>query len=458
MVALKTLLALFALAWQLGIVAHAADESRNLQPNAAAGGSEKRVALVIGNAAYPQGPLKNPVNDARAMAGKLRTLGFDVIVKENLKQREIGGVYREFRTKIAPGGTALVFYAGHGLQVKGQNYFPAVDSTIDAEEDVPLQSLNLGTLLENMEEAKASVSLVMLDACRDNPFARRFRSASRGLAKVEAASGTLIHYATKPGSVAADGEGKNGTYTEALLAQMSEPGVPVELMLKKVANQVVEKTKGKQEPWIEGSLRGEFYFIFKGPTSVTVQSTGADAESIAWQAAERANTEAAYRTYLDGYPEGKYSVAARITLDALKNKLVDKPVEASKPFVPQTLEPKNPLVAIGGGKGRIQWYVDSSSILRDEIYTIATVIQESYDSRELTLGGKSVNGIKTIHQKIAIDCSSLHFVFPESTFMDERKNILYSTSAPRTQWVGRLRPLRDQSDSLKGVLSFICNR
>jgi uncharacterized caspase-like protein len=124
--------------------------------------------------------------------------------------------------------------------------------------------------------------LVFLDACRDNPFARRFRAATRGLAKVEAASGMLIHYATRPGSVASDGDGQNGTYTEALLAQMSEPGVPVEQMLKRVANQVVAKTKGKQEPWVEGSLRGDFYFIFQGPTTLKVQQTLTDPIRLIW--------------------------------------------------------------------------------------------------------------------------------------------------------------------------------
>lgn len=221
---------------------------------------DRRVALVIGNSAYQHGPLANPVNDARAIAGRLRSLGFEVILRENLKVREIGGIYREFRSRIAPGGAALFFYAGHGVQFKGQNYFPAVDAEISSEDDVPLQSINLGNLLDNMEEAKAGISLVFLDACRDNPFARRFRSGSRGLAKVEAASGTLIHYATKPGSVASDGDGRNGTYTEALLAQINEPDVPIEQMLKRVTNRVVEKTAGKQEPWVEGSLRGDFFF------------------------------------------------------------------------------------------------------------------------------------------------------------------------------------------------------
>lgn len=308
---MKLLIVLFAV-WS-GIAA-AAEPPRNLTVGSAA--AEKRVALVIGNAAYKSGPLVNPVNDARAMAGRLRSLGFDVVLRENLKQREIGGVYREFRSKITPGGVALVFYAGHGVQFKGQNYFPATDADISSEEDVPLQSLNLGNLLDNMEEAKAGVSLVFLDACRDNPFARRFRSASRGLAKVEAASGTLIHYATRPGSVASDGEGRNGTYTEALLAQMSEPGIPVELMLKRVANNVVAKTKGKQEPWVEGSLRGDFYFraaagASSGAAPPLVAPVDLNAVEISFWESIKSSTDAEdFQAYLDKYPGGQFVALA----------------------------------------------------------------------------------------------------------------------------------------------------
>lgn len=326
--------------------AEAAASERNL----AVASKEHRVALVIGNSAYAQGPLLNPVNDARAMAKQLRILGFDVVLRENLKARDIGAVYREFRSKIAPGGVALVFYAGHGVQFKGQNYFPTIDADIHSEEDVPLQSLNLGNLLDNMEEAKAGVSLVFLDACRDNPFARRFRSSTRGLAKVEAASGMLIHYATRPGSVASDGEGKNGTYTEALLAMMSQPGVPVEQMLKRVANRVVDKTKGKQEPWVEGSLRGDFYFVFQGPTAGRVQQSAVDSESEAWKMAERAETLASvelaywdsvkdsvnpeeFRGYLESYPNGKFANLARIRLKATEA----KPSSSSSSVSPPTL-------------------------------------------------------------------------------------------------------------------------
>lgn len=292
---------------------------------------EKRVALVVGNAAYKQGVLVNPVNDARAMAKKLSDLGFTVILKENIKVKELGSVYREFRSRIVPGGVALMFYAGHGLQFKGQNYFPAVDSDITSEEDVPLQSLNLGQILDNMEESKAGVSLVFLDACRDNPFSRRFRSAARGLAKVDAASGTLVHYATKPGSVAADGDGQNGTCTEALLAQIGEAGKPVELMLKDVTNRVVRKTNGKQEPWIEGSLRGDFYFIYPGAITVSAQQSRADPEVEAWEAAKKSNNVEAVEAYLKEYPFGMYAAAARTMLAGIKKTVSSSPIEPSRP-------------------------------------------------------------------------------------------------------------------------------
>ena len=322
---MKLLIVLFAV-W-LGI-ASAAEPQRKL--GIAPVSAEKRVALVIGNAAYKSSPLVNPVNDARAMANRLRSLGFDVVLRENLKQREIGGVYREFRNKITPGGVALVFYAGHGVQFKGQNYFPATDADISSEEDVPLQSLNLGNLLDNMEEAKAGVSLVFLDACRDNPFARRFRSASRGLAKVEAASGTLIHYATRPGSVASDGAGRNGTYTEALLAQMSEPGIPVELMLKRVANNVVAKTQGKQEPWVEGSLRGDFYFrSVAGATSSTAAQPAAPADFTAveisfWESIKNSADAEDFQAYLEKYPGGQFAALA-------ERRIKKKPAKADQP-------------------------------------------------------------------------------------------------------------------------------
>jgi len=283
-------------------------------------GSEHRVALVIGNSAYVQSPLKNPVNDARAMRDKLKKMDFDVVIRENLKARDIGGALREFRSKLRPGSIALFFYAGHGLQIRGENYLPAVDAEIASEEDVPHQSLNVNTVLNTMEDSKAGVNLVLLDACRNNPFTRGFRSsAGAGLARIQAPSGTLIHYATRPGSVAEDGDGANGTYTAALLAQIDEKGVPIEQALKRVTVRVKNATKGKQEPWMEGSLTGDFYFIITGPTQITIQPNPTDADGAAWQAAEKANTTAAYQAYLSEYPKGLYAAAARVKLASLSS-------------------------------------------------------------------------------------------------------------------------------------------
>jgi len=223
--------------------------------------AQRRVALVIGNAAYADSPLKNPVNDARAMDAKLRQLGFAVTKVENLQRAQIGRTLSAFAGGIRAGDEVVVFYAGHGLQVKGVNYLTAVDADIHTEDDVPLNSLNLNSLLDRLDEAKAGVKLLFLDACRNNPYARSFRSAGRGLARVQdVPSGTLMHFATRPGSVAADGSGANGLYTTELLKAIDQPGLPVEQMLKRVAANVERASQGQQEPWVEGSLKGEFYF------------------------------------------------------------------------------------------------------------------------------------------------------------------------------------------------------
>jgi len=239
--------------------------------------SERRVALVIGNAAYERGPLRNPVNDARAISERLERLGFTVIKRENLRQKDIGGTLREFRARLAPGAVGVFFYAGHGLQVKGVNYLPTVDADIETEDDVPTQSLDIAKVLELMEEAKTRVNIVLLDACRDNPYARRFRSASRGLARLDAATGTLISFSTRPGSTAYDGDGQNGLYTEHLLRHIDEPNVPIEQVLKRVGAGVKLASKGKQEPWSEGLIEGEFFFKPTTVVKLTALAPAADA-------------------------------------------------------------------------------------------------------------------------------------------------------------------------------------
>ena len=166
---------------------HAVAQAETISPRGApatapAQGTEHRVALIVGNATYRDSPLKNPVNDARAMREKLKGMGFEVVYFENLQTRQVGSALREFRNAIRPGSVALFFYAGHGLQVRGENYLPTVDAELSSEEDVPNQSLSLSAVLNTMEDSKANVNLVLLDACRNNPYARNFRSSPRGLA------------------------------------------------------------------------------------------------------------------------------------------------------------------------------------------------------------------------------------------------------------------------------------
>lgn len=278
---------------------------------------EQRVALVIGNATYRESRLLNPVNDARAMAAALERLGFVVIKRENVRSREIGSALREFRSRLSPGAVALFFYAGHGLQVRGVNYLPAVDAEIEAEEDVANQSLDMTKVLELLDEAKTRINLVFLDACRNNPFSRRFRSASRGLAKVDAASGTLISFATRPGSVAADGDGKNGLYTEHLLNHMATTGLPIEQMLKRVGADVKLASKGRQEPWSEGLLEGEFYFRPAAPVAAPSAMDPAVLELALWDSVKNSRNAEELGAYLEQYPKGQFAAVARSRLKSL---------------------------------------------------------------------------------------------------------------------------------------------
>jgi len=222
----------------------------------------RRVALVIGNSGFLHYPkLKNPAHDAEDMAERLRELGFTVIERTDLTSRQIGSTLREFKVKLQGADVALVYLAGHGMQIKGENYFPGVDADISGEEDIPNQSLALRQLLDIVSDAKTQLNLVFLDACRDNPFAVGTRSSTRGLARIEAPSGTLISYATRPGSVARDGDGRNGLYTAQLLTQMAEaPDLPIETVLKRMVTGVKQGSDGQQEPWWEGSIEGNFCF------------------------------------------------------------------------------------------------------------------------------------------------------------------------------------------------------
>jgi uncharacterized protein YgiM (DUF1202 family) len=233
-----------------------------------AAGSSPRQALIIGNATYRVSPLQNPVNDATAMAETLRQAGFEVTLLKDATLREMVDAARAFGQSLQRGGVALFYYAGHGLQVKGENYLVPVDANIQAEGEVEFETMHIGRVLSAIEEANAAVNLVILDACRDNPFRKAGRSLGRGLAPVQAAHGTLIAYATAPGDVAEDGSGSNGVYTKHLLHNIRTPGMKVEDVFKHVRIEVRQETNGRQTPWESSSLTGDFYFTSSGGREV----------------------------------------------------------------------------------------------------------------------------------------------------------------------------------------------
>lgn len=224
---------------------------------------EKRLALIVGNAAYTYGgSLANPLNDANDMESSLKELGFDVIKHTNCDQSKLKRAIDEFGARLDGYDVALFFYAGHGIQVKGKNYLVPIDAQLRSENDVEYDCVDASRVLAKMENAGAKANLVILDACRDNPFERSWSRSTTGggLAFMNAPQGSIIAYATSPGTTASDGRGSNGLYTSALLQHIKTPGISIETVFKRVRATVIEQSGGKQTPWESTSLTGDFYF------------------------------------------------------------------------------------------------------------------------------------------------------------------------------------------------------
>ena len=220
----------------------------------------KRLALVIGNSAYQTSPLKNTVNDAEDMSDSLKKLGFKVILKKNADQRNMEDAIRNFGKQLKDGSVGLFYFAGHGMQVEGRNYLIPIDAQIESESDVKYEAVDAGRVLGKMEDAENQLNIVILDACRNNPLARSFRTEHRGLARMDAPTGSFIVYSTAPGGVAADGLERNGIFTKHLIKHMKAPGLSIEQVLKRVRIDVSNETNGRQIPWESSSLMGDFYF------------------------------------------------------------------------------------------------------------------------------------------------------------------------------------------------------
>jgi uncharacterized caspase-like protein len=296
-----------------------------------AASAEPRVALVIGNSAY-QGDLPalpNPANDAKLMARTLKSVGFDVVEAEDATQDDIKKAIASFSEKLTAAGTegtGLFFYAGHGVQVGGENYLIPVDAKIKREADVDLVAVSATTVLKQMEFANTAVNIIILDACRNNPLGDGARSMSRGLAKIETAPrGSFIAYSTAPGSTAADGDGVNSPYTAALAETITEPGLSIADVFQEVRTKVLASTKNEQTPWDSSSLTGRFYFKppEAGAVAGVAPSTSAEEEKLKtektyWDSVKDSGDPDAIQLYLKNYPNGYFVDLANAKLDELK--------------------------------------------------------------------------------------------------------------------------------------------
>jgi hypothetical protein len=291
-------------------------------PAAAANG---RVALLIGNNAYPSSPLRNAVNDSRDLGAALRELGFRTIVKENTSRADMIAALQEFGRALDGAEAALFFYAGHAMQFKDRNYLIPIDAVMGSEDDVTFFSVEVSQVFDRMERAKTRFNFVILDACRDNPFRDTFKVSASGLAQMSGPSGTLIAYATAPGATAADGFGRNGVYTGHILQNIKVPDMPVEVLFRKVRESVERDTKRLQTPWELSSIKGDFVFNPTGraATAGAAQAGGPSADVAAqlelqfWKSVQDSTRADDIQAYLDKYPNGVFAALARNRVDAL---------------------------------------------------------------------------------------------------------------------------------------------
>jgi carboxyl-terminal processing protease len=305
--------------------------------------ADKRVALVIGNSAYQNIPkLDNPRNDAALMASTLAQLGFTLIgdgAQLDLDKTGLDVAIQRFGAAVQGADVAMFYYAGHGVQVRGSNYLVPVGANPTREADVDFQMVDLNLVLRQMEAAGTKLNLVVLDACRNNPFGGRgLRAADGGLAQMRAPEGTLISFATQPGNVALDGEG-NSPYTKALAATIRKPGLDIFQTFNEVGLAVKRSTGGSQQPWVSSSpIDGNFYF--SAPPATTNAPPPGDDAAQAWAATRDTSSVAVLDTFIDQYGNSIYAPFAKARRDELKRGLIVTARPDPQPQPPPSSAPR----------------------------------------------------------------------------------------------------------------------
>jgi len=329
--------------------------------------NETRIALVIGNNAYQSGRLHSPANDANDMSRVLKSKGFEVTLLKNVSQNHMKEAIEKFGESLKTETIGLFFFAGHGLQVNGENYLIPVGARIKAEDEIESKAVNVKNVLGKMESANNSLNMVFLDACRDNPLGRGFVSAQKGLVAMNAPNGTLIAFSTAPGETVSDGTRKNGLFTSHLLKYMGQPDLGLTQMMEKAKNQVKLESADKQVPWSVSSLKGDFFFsgekgfVMAPRTLVVEKQIGLitiSAEEELWKAIRHSKSIKDFEEYLSTYPSGRFAKVAEINIRKLKavfdqvdnsrKRLDDAYNQSKQPQVPNTL------LSLSGNKTRIE--------------------------------------------------------------------------------------------------------
>lgn len=279
--------------------------------------AEERLALIFGNSSYGSvAPLDNPVNDAELMAQALTQAGFKVSLLSNASQIDMKRAIAQFGRDLRKAGsdaTGLFYYAGHGVQSFGNNYLLPVDVTLSDAADLDLVAVEAQSVLRQMASARNRTNIVILDACRNNPFSEISELNDNGLAEMKAPTGTFLAYATAPGSVALDGQDQNSPFTKAVVEQILVPGQPIEQLFKQVRRTVLKQSNGLQTPWDASSLVSDFRFVEKPQVPTPAQA----GELQVWQSVQATRDPVQLTLFLRGYPDGEYAHAARLLLSEL---------------------------------------------------------------------------------------------------------------------------------------------
>jgi uncharacterized protein YgiM (DUF1202 family) len=322
-------------------------------------GAAARVALVVGNGDYAAdiGKLKNPASDAQLMAGTLKSLGFEVSLVTDADQKAMKRAIREFGQKLretGPNGIGLFYYAGHGVQVDGENFLLPIGAEIQAEGDVELEAVSASSILSQMQFAGNAVNLVFLDACRNNPLTRSFRSGSRGLARVDAPRGSFVGYSTAPGDVSVDGESNNSPYALALVEELNTPGLSIEEAHRAVRGKVLAATNQRQTPWDSSSLTGpvvlkEVTMVAPvapatpapAPAEPSAGGSSQQAELLFWDSIKSSDNPATFQAYLTQFPNGVFAGLARAKITELESAASDstETQSAARQIQPAAPEP-----------------------------------------------------------------------------------------------------------------------